>query len=75
MMPILVTGDDVRSGTKVITLIIAGYGQHRSQWVKYMKSLDIFRSTSKLIFLNFKVIPSFIVTRINSKPETKINML
>ena len=33
MMPILVKGDDIRTGTKSM-LVMAGCNQHRIQWVK-----------------------------------------
>jgi len=38
VMPTMVKGDDVRSGTKQNTLIVTSYGWHRQKWVKELFS-------------------------------------
>ena len=47
MMPVLVKGDDVRSGTKAK----AGYSRHRSQWVELASGFEWFFG----LFLSFVI--------------------
>ena len=54
-MPFLVKGDDTGSGTKA-TLFMAGYGQHRYQWVKSLYKKTSCSLEIKIAILHLTVV-------------------